>query len=286
MILTNHGVHAFKAVVETGTVHAAADVLGLTQTAVTQRLKGLERDLGLTLFIRSRRGMTLTSDGAALLQYCKATEELEGAFLSRVSGVEREDISLTLVGPTSAISTRVVEDCRELYRKFPRLRLHLKSDDHSNRVDLVRRGLADLAIVSTEHVPNEMESKVLRHDRYLLVASSKWKGRKLQDILEHERVIDFYEADQTTRDYLKHFGLSTHLKRERLFINENEALIHLFSEGVGFGTLTESVARPHLASGALVALNRAQSMDDPLALIWYPRTQRPDYLDGLIRALK
>lgn len=282
----NQGLQAFKAIVESGTVHSAAESIGLTQTAVTQRLKGLEKELGLTLFLRSRRGMSLTAEGQALLQYCRATEELEGAFMSRVSGKSRDEVTVTIVGPTSAISTRVTDNCRELYAKYSHLRLHLTSDDHSNRIDLIRRGEADLAIVSPEHVPNEMDSKLLRPDRYLLVASPKWKGRKLQDIVENERIIDFYEIDPTTRNYLKRYDLISHVKRERLYVNENEALIKLFSHGVGYGTLTESVARPHLESSEIFALNKGQAMEDPLALVWYPRTQKSDYFEDLIRSIK
>ena len=124
--------------------------------------------------------MSLTSDGEALLQYCRSAEELEAVFMSRVSGETRGDVELVIVGPTSAVSTRIVNNCLDLYAKYPHLRLHLKSDDHSNRIDLVRRGEADLAIVHPEHVPKEMDSKILKADRYLLVASAKWKGRRMQ----------------------------------------------------------------------------------------------------------
>ncbi len=286
MILQNQGLEAFVAIVEAGTVHSAADTLGLTQTAVTQRIKSLESELKLTLFLRSRRGMALTSDGTALLQYCRAAGELEGVFLSKVSGKTRGDVQLTVVGPTSAMSTRVATDCLPLYSKHPQLRLHLRSEDHSNRLELIRKGSADLAIVPAENIPNEMDSKLIKPDRYLLVASASWRGRKLSEILERERVIDFYENDSTTTNYLKYFGLNKQLKRDRLFVNSNQALLQLISAGVGFGTLTDSMARPHIEAGSIIALNKAQAVDEPLALVWYPRTQKPEYFTALLSAIK
>jgi DNA-binding transcriptional LysR family regulator len=286
MILMQNGLKAFKAIVECGTVHSAADLLGLTQTAVTQRLKALERDLGLTLFLRSRRGMSLTAEGQSLLQYCRAVEDLEGDFLSSISGDQRQDVELTVVGPTSAISTRVVENCQEIYTAFPHLRLHLISNDDALRVDLVRRGLADMAIVPPEQVPNEMDSKVLRPDRYLLVACARWKGRRLSEILETERIIDFYESDTTTQKYLRQFNLLSSVGRERIFVNENQALIRLFSEGLGYGTLTESVAKESLSRGDLIVLNKGRALEDPLALTWYPRTQKSDYFQAVVRTIR
>ena len=57
MRLLNHNLQAFMAIVQQSTVHGAANKLGLTQTAVTQRIRSIERDLETTLFIRSRKGM-------------------------------------------------------------------------------------------------------------------------------------------------------------------------------------------------------------------------------------
>jgi DNA-binding transcriptional LysR family regulator len=284
LILRNSLLETFQTVARLGTAHAAAKELRVTQTAITQRIKALEAGLSMTLFLRSRRGMALTDEGKALLQYFTSCREIEGQFLSLIHGTNRQEVSLRIVGPTSAISTRVAENIEPLYFDYPFLKLHLRSDDHENRIEMLRQGETDLAIVSRNQIPNEMDSKLLKPDRYLLVASHKWKGRRLSDILVNERIIDFYESDDTTFKYLSHFGMNA--KRERLFINENEALIRMFIAGVGFGTLTESVAHPYLGTGKLISLNRGQAVEDPLALTWYPRPRKIDYFDAVIRAIK
>jgi LysR family transcriptional regulator (chromosome initiation inhibitor) len=284
LILRNPLLDSFEAIARLGTAHAAADELHVTQTAITQRIKALEAGLSMTLFLRSRRGMALTDEGKALLQFCNGSRELEGLFLGSVHGEDRTEVTLRIVGPTSAISTRIAENVEPLYSLYPFLRLNLQSEDHANRIEMIRRGEADFAVVSPDNVPNEMASKVLKPDRYLLVASAKWKGRKLAEILESERVIDFYESDQTTLNYFKHFGLKP--GRERIFINENEALIRMFLAGVGFGTLTESVAAPHLESGKLIALNRGQAIEDALALVWYPRSKKMSYFEAVVKSIK
>jgi LysR family transcriptional regulator (chromosome initiation inhibitor) len=284
LILRNPLLDSFEAIARLGTAHAAADELHVTQTAITQRIKALEAGLSMTLFLRSRRGMALTDEGKALLQFCNGSRELEGLFLGSVHGEDRTEVTLRIVGPTSAISTRIAENVEPLYSLYPFLRLNLQSEDHANRIEMIRRGEADFAVVSPDNGPNEMASKVLKPDRYLLVASAKWKGRKLAEILESERVIDFYESDQTTLNYFKHFGLKP--GRERIFINENEALIRMFLAGVGFGTLTESVAAPHLESGKLIALNRGQAIEDALALVWYPRSKKMSYFEAVVKSIK
>jgi LysR family transcriptional regulator, chromosome initiation inhibitor len=277
---------AFEAVARLGTTHAAAKELLLTQTGITQRIKSLEESLSLTLFLRSRRGMSLTQEGQALLQFCRGSRELEGQFHSQIEGEKRQEVILTLVGPTSAISTRIAENVESLYSRFPFLRLHLQSDDHSDLIEKVRRGEADLAVVPPTLVPNEMDSKMLRPDRYLLVGSAAWKGRKLSDILEKERIIDFYESDSTTRRYLAENKLEKGSRTDRLYVNENQALIRFFQAGVGYGTLTESVAEPFLKEGSLSLLHRGGGLLDPLALAWYPRPRKMSYFEELTRAIK
>ncbi len=284
LILRNPLLDAFEAVARLGTAHAAASEIGVTQTAITQRIKALESGLKMTLFLRSRRGMALTSEGKALLQYSLRTRELEGEFMGQTQGADRREVSLKIVGPTSAISTRIAENIEPLYAQFRFLRIHLQSSDDTNRIETLRRGDADLAIVSPANVPDEMTSKVLKPDRYLLVASSQWRGRRLADILENERIVDFNENDPTTSSYLKEFGLAS--ARERLFVNENEALIRFFIAGIGFGTLTESVAAPYLDAGKLIALNRGQAIEDAMALVWFPRSRKMDYFEAVVRAIR
>src|SRR3989338_2979815 len=90
MSLLAANLKAFMAIVQQGTVHGAAHDLHLTQTAVTQRIRVIEKELGTTLFLRSRKGMKLTQEGEALLRYCKGAEDLEGEVLSQMLGAGKE----------------------------------------------------------------------------------------------------------------------------------------------------------------------------------------------------
>lgn len=286
VVLKNSLLLAFERIADLKTVHAAASDLGLTQAAMTKRLRLLESQLGVTLFLRSRRGMSLTEEGKALLQFCKTTGEAEGQLMSKLKGESNMEVSLTIAGPTSAISSRVNKDCIPLYSKYPFLKLHFQSEDHANLIEMIRLAKVDLAIVPPNLVPNEMDSKVLKPDRYLLVGGPKWQGRHLQEILENERIIDFYESDMTTLNYLRKFGLENSKRPDRLFVNENSALIRMFAAGIGFGTLTEDIAKPFIENGDLIKLNRGQVFENPLALTWYPRHEKSNYFQDIIRSIK
>ena len=287
MSLLSQNLQAFVAIVKNSTVHGAAAELGLTQTAVTQRIRAIEKELSTTLFLRSRKGMQLTQEGEALLRYCKGALDLEGETMSKImGGAHDEPIFINITGPTSIITARTIDQCKSLYELWPSLQLNFIITDTEDRLQSVRSGKATLAIVSPEIVPNEMDSKVLKPEKYILVASKVWKGRRLSDILSNERIIDFYESDSTTLNYLKKFNFQSEIKRPRLFVNNNEAIIKLFCNGVGFGALTQEIAKPFLESGELILLNGGNVMENPLALVWYPRTEMPGYLNAIISGIK
>ncbi|MGZ3690202.1 MAG: LysR family transcriptional regulator, partial [Pseudobdellovibrio sp.] len=93
MSLLSPPLEAFWAVVRKGTVQDASYILGITQTGVTQRIRSLEKQLKTTLFIRSRKGMKLTTEGEALLQFVKGSLEIEGMALSKIQRAAKDSIT-------------------------------------------------------------------------------------------------------------------------------------------------------------------------------------------------
>lgn len=277
---------AFLAITKKGTVQAAAREIGLTQTGVTQRIRALESDLSTTLFIRSRRGMRLTREGEALFRYCQGVLDLEGASLAQIVGAgQKSSVEVSLVGPTSLMSSRVITQCRPLMSQFSKLLFNFQVSDLDQRLDDLVNGSVHFALVRPEQVTKEMDSKILRSEKYVLVASKKWKGRKLDEIIASERVIDFNPQDQMSFSYLRKFGLLKGKPIERHFVNNNEVLLELFKSGAGYGVLSEEVASAVLARGDLILLNGGKALVSPIALAWYPRPQMQPYFRAIIDAI-
>ncbi|MBI3556146.1 MAG: LysR family transcriptional regulator [Deltaproteobacteria bacterium] len=277
---------AFMAIVKEQTVHSAAKTLGLTQTGVTQRIRALEATLSTTLFVRSRRGMMLTSEGQALLRYCQAASDLEGQALSRIQGAAyKSEVRVVITGPTSILRSRVIPQCVPVMKKAPGLLITFDLTDIEHRADALRRGTAQLAILPHHQISREMDSKLLKPERYILVAPKAWRKRPLADVIATERIIDFDPSDQMTLVYLSKFRLAEKARPERHFVNNTESLVELFMAGVGYGVLTAEFAKPHLAGGCLVALNSGAVYENRLALAWYPRPEMPKYFAELVAAV-
>jgi DNA-binding transcriptional LysR family regulator len=287
MSLLSPQLEAFIAVVKYKTVHAAADSIHLTQTAVTQRIRSLERILKTTLFIRTRRGMLLTKEGEALLRYCLASKELEGAALAKIQGAGIEsEVELSISAPTSIMHSRIIPACVSIMKQYPNLLIQFDVNDNDTRHQKLRSAQTDFAIIQEQELAEEMEYKKLQPEQYVLVASSKWKGRKLSDIIKNERIIDFDQSDQITLNYLKQYNLLDSAKHSRYFVNRTDNLALLVAEGIGYTTLAKEFAQPYIANKQLITLNRALPYDITPILAWYERHEPPAYFAAIIKAIK
>lgn len=287
MSLLSPQLEAFMAIVKHTTVHAAANSMYLTQTAVTQRIRSLERALKTTLFIRTRKGMILTKEGEALLRYCLTSKELEGAALAKIQGAGVEsEIELAFAAPTSIMHTRIIPACIPIMRQYPNLLFSFNVNDSTSQQSALRSAQVDFAIVQEHDLAEEMAYKVLRPEQYILVCSAKWKDRKLTDIIKQERIIDFDQADQITLNYLKHYELLDSVKHSRYFVNRTDNLALLVSEGIGYTTLAKEFAKPYIDNNQLITLNRSLAYDITPILAWYDRHEPPNYFTSVIKAIK
>lgn len=277
---------AFMSVIKHKTVHAAADALNITQTAVTQRIKNLELRLKTTLFIRSRRGMDLTTEGEALLRYCMAARDLEGATLAQINqSGQLSEVTLSICSATSIMRSRVIPASLQLIDEYPNLLFNFKIQDLADRQQILKRGESDFVIMSKQFLTDEMSHKQLQPEHYVLVCSSQWKRRRLDDIIKTERIIDFDAADEATISYLQEYDLLDRTNSSRYFVNHTEMIADLVCKGVGYTTLTREFVKPYVDAGDMIILNESKTFDVQPYLAWFSRPEPPRYFQRLIDAI-
>lgn len=287
MSLLDPQLKAFMATAKHKTVHAAAEAIHLTQTAVTQRIHALEKRLKTSLFIRSRRGMELTPDGETLLRYCHVVQELEGGVLNKItkSGIDTE-VSVCITAPSSIMQSRIIPQCLPVMSKFQQLLLRFNINDIENRHLDLRAGECQFSVLQDENLSKEFRIKKLKPENYILVCSEKWKGRRLHDILQQERIIDFDPSDQMTFKYLKYFDLLEFARQDRYFVNRTESIAKMVAAGYGYSLLSKEFSQEYFKEHQLMALNKGQIYENQMYLAWYDRPQMPNYLSALINAIK
>lgn len=283
MSLLSPTLEAFWAVVQKGTVQEASQILGITQTGVTQRIRSLEKQLQTTVFIRSRKGMKLTTEGESLLQYVKVSLENEGMALSKIQKAAFEhNIEIGISGPSSILRSRVIPNLLALKTKLPKIRFRFDLSDNADNQEKLKNGHCDLAVLEHHQVTKEMDSRILKAERYKVYVPKSWKKRKLSDITENEAIIDFDAADRMTFQYLEKYRLKNKIQTDRHFANNTDALMSMIEQGLGYSVLSEEFAKKN---GEIYDISPDQFFDYKLALAWYYRPEMPEYFKAIVKAL-
>ena len=137
----------FNEVANSGNITAAAEKLHISQPAVSKSIKSLENQLGGALFIRTKRGVTLTEEGKELYSYIKlAIEHIRNAenrftdMINLNTGIIRIGISRTLV------KYYLLPYLEKFHKKYPNIRIEIVTNKASELIPFLRNGLIDLII--------------------------------------------------------------------------------------------------------------------------------------------
>ena len=159
------------AIAETGSLTRAAERLGLAQPALTQTLNRLERDLGVPLFARSRRGAALTEAGIAILDDLRASLAHGDAADERARAMGAGLAGRVTVGfVTHAIYDVLPRALRRLRSEHPRVDVVLREMSNAEQVVALEDGGIDIALM---HPPASINAHVheLKLDEQLMVAA-------------------------------------------------------------------------------------------------------------------
>ena len=161
----------FVDVVEEGSFTKVANRIGYTQSAVSQTVKALERELGCTLVERSRDGVTLTKDGQQFMPYLQAVARDERALAEKqreVQGLGRASIT---IGTFTSVSRNLLpHPMLDFRRLYPSVRFNLRQSEYTSIAEWVRNGECDLGFTNLADAESAgLESHSFGPDRMMAV---------------------------------------------------------------------------------------------------------------------
>jgi DNA-binding transcriptional LysR family regulator len=137
----------FAAVADDGQVSRAARTLYMTQPALSQALRHLEAELGVTLFTRHPRGVTLTRAGADVLVQARETIAAADSVLAVAAAHHRGQQRELIVGAMVETFPFLEEPLRLFRRARPDIRLHVRALDFATQESALRGREVDIAVV-------------------------------------------------------------------------------------------------------------------------------------------
>ena len=161
MAFTLRQLQFFVAAAEAGSVSGAARALSISQSSVTEAIRGLEDDLGVGLFDRQARGIVLTHKGTAFLRH--ARQILADVATARTAFQDEDEAPAgrLSLGVTSLVAGYVLSDILARYRRaFPRIELNVVEDNGDYLQHLLIGGELDVAVLLTSSVRDRLALNV------------------------------------------------------------------------------------------------------------------------------
>lgn len=244
-------VEVFSAIAESGSLSAAARRLGLAPMTVSRRLASLEGELGVRLFHRTTRSVSLTAEGEIFLPFAtKLLEASEGARVSLKSNAGAASGVLKVTAPTVFGQAVIMPLIPALLEEHPALRVDLTLSD--SIVDIVGLGI-DVAVRISTLRDSTLIARPLAPNPRVLCASPMYLERygipaTMDALLSHRRIalhgMPFWPF---MRD-----GETVSMRAEGVFsANSVEAVRTACRQGLGVAMLTYWDIRDDLAAGSL-----------------------------------
>lgn len=244
-MLSLNKLEIFALVVETGSFSAAADRLLLTQPAISQHIQDLEAQLGVTLFKRGRRGVTLTATGETLYAYTQRILRLVLEAETAVTDVRHIKRGQARIGATPGVSMYLLPGwIRTFQRAYPNLTMALETAVTSKILAGVLAHELDIGLIEGELTDTErLASFVLREiDMYVIVgAGHDWCRNESVPVaaLDGQPFIT-RTADSQTRRWIDTL-LAQHGVKPRIVaeFDNPEAIKQAVASGIGITILPE-----------------------------------------------
>jgi DNA-binding transcriptional LysR family regulator len=248
-------VEAFLGVAERRSVSAAAEVLYVTQPALTTRIKNLERELGVELFVRTPRGMRLSAEGRAFRPHAqRAVQALaEGRELLR----ERREgrVGELLVGAAPALSTYVLPlVLRRFQASFPNVHLIVRTGHSEEVLEQVLREQVQVGLVRELPHPAVVSTPLYEDEIVLVVHQEHRFGEQRSFVVQElaaERLILFDRTSSyfvLTSAFFREAGV---VPRGVMELDNVDATKKMVEHGLGIAFLPYAAVRGELAGGTL-----------------------------------
>lgn len=263
-------VRTLLAVVDEGTFDAAASVLHVTPSAVSQRVKSLEQRTGRVLLTRTKP-VRPTESGEIVVRFARRLALLErDAHAELGMSGSGEPARLSIAVNADSLATWFLPALARVTGLG--LSFELRREDEDHTAALLREGTVMAAVTSSPDPVAGCSVRALGIMRYLPVASpgcaARWLGTEagtpLRELIGSAPVVAFDRNDDIQDDFVRALTGGPGASALRHFVPTSEGFVDAVAAGMGWGMVPEVQAGPLLRAGRLVPLAAGPGIDVPL----------------------
>ena len=232
---------ALMSAVESGSLKAAAESLGCTQSAVSHMISSLEEDLGFRLLRRGRSAVRLTDEGERLLGAARSLLSAEEQLRQTAASIRGLDQGTVRIGAFTSVAVHWLPPVlKEFQRDYPNVEFKLLNGDYHDVNEWLSDGSVDIGFVA---LPCELkcETITLMEDRLLAILpkDSRYASYPRFPLTECERepfISLLQSSDHDARRALEAAGVKPNV---RFYTKDDYAIIAMVEQGLGMSIMPE-----------------------------------------------
>lgn len=234
-------VKVFLTSVDSGSFTRAGEILGYTQSNLTQMMRSFEEELGMPLLIKTKKGVEPTVEAKQLIPAMRAILAQEERFLQEadeIRGIRRGSIRIGSYVSTS--STWLPQVIGYYQTEYPDVEFNIVESGQEEMLQGLRRGYLDIALMS-EPESNEVEFIPVLEDPMVVVfppghALSEYDYVPVEKLQDHPLIMTYREYDTDANRILLDAGLDASVRyRSR----DDFAVLSMVQHGLGISILPE-----------------------------------------------
>lgn len=231
-----------------------AEKLFSTQASISSRIAALEDEMGVRLFVRDSKGVSLTSEGLRVLEYAEHIMETLQGMKAAIRDPAQIRGRIRIGAMDTVIHTWLSPLVTRLMTCYPNLEIELTADTASNLCSQLEKGYQDI-IFQTDMLRFDTVRNALltRYPMDWVVPSGSRYDRiytRLED-LSQERIVTFSRNSRPHQDLLNMLHTANIITPRINCVNSASAITRLVRDGFGIGAMPAALVRGELAQGVL-----------------------------------
>lgn len=269
----------FLDLVDTHSFHRTAERLGVTQSTVSARITTLEAQLGARLFVRSRAGTQLTTEGLRFDAHARTLRRDWTAALRALAAPADAAMAVKL-GIQNDLAAEYLGDWIAAFRAaLPQTAFYIEPDYSTQMCSDLITGAQDFAILFSPKTHPDLHFASLGEVRYLMIATTPLSA----DRLTPDRYILAQVSPAFAALHQAHFPA---LGDAPLSVGQSNAVVSLVTTLGGAGYVLEPVARRMIAAGTAQAVTGAPVLDQPVFAAMHLRNRTAPMQRRLVQVMQ
>lgn len=280
----------FVAVAERLSISKAAEVVNLSQPALSRQIQSLERKLGITLFERVGKRLFLTAEGDDLLKQAALLLDQVQTLTNRAYGLQQGHVGLLRVGASpQTIAWLLSPVMKEFSRLHPNVELIFSEGNNDALLQMVENGVVHISVAAS--APSHMlVSRELFQARLLALLPP---GHPLEnaerlsiDQIAHERFIVLRRGFLTRHMFDNTCAEAGVRPRILLESDSTQTVVALAEAGHGVAILSSSARNSRQIERAISLVSGSREIREPVSAVWNPNRYRPASLASFVDLLE